>query len=114
MSTSPSEVSHIFAAVVSELAAEAGVCVGQAGKKGFGSSALQVNGKIFAMLTSKGALVLKLPRQRVAQLEAGGIGQRFDPGHGRLMKEWLELHDAEPRDCLLLAREALHFVGGGR
>lgn len=114
MSISPSEVRPVFAAITSELAVEPGVSVGQPGKKGFGSSALQVNGKIFAMISSAGALVLKLPRQRVEQLEARGIGQRFDPGHGRLMKEWLELHDAEPRDCLLLAREALHFLGGGR
>lgn len=55
---------------------------------GFGSSGLKVGGKIFAMLSSKGKFVVKLPQQRVNALIALGDGERFDPGHGRLMKEW--------------------------
>lgn len=113
MSVTASEVQHRFAAIVAALSAEPGVTVGQRGKKGFGSSALQMNGKIFAMVSSEGTLVLKLPRQRVEQLEARGIGQRFDPGHGRLMKEWLALHQTATEECLALAREALRFVSGG-
>jgi hypothetical protein len=112
MSATTSEVQHRFAAVVAALSGEPGVSVGQRGKKGFGSSALQVNGKIFAMVSSEGALVLKLPRQRVEELEARGVGQRFDPGHGRLMKEWLALHHPATGECLSLAREALQFVSG--
>jgi len=67
------------------------VSVGRSGKKGFGSSALQVGGHIFAMVSSKGGLVLKLPKARVQELEAAGAGDKFDPGHGRLMKEWVVL-----------------------
>ena len=48
--------------------------------KGFGSDALKVRGKIFAML-SQGRLVVKLPRQRVDALVASGDGERFDPRH---------------------------------
>ena len=79
-------------------------------RRGFGSSALQVGGKIFAMVSSNGSFVVKLPKQRVEQLEASGVGQRFDPGHGRLMKEWLALDPSSNEDWLSLAREALRFV----
>ena len=79
-------------------------------KKAFGSNGLKVNGKIFAMLTSKG-LVVKIPAQRVDELVASGDGQQFDPGHGRLMKEWLQLNPNSQIDWSLLATEALHFVG---
>ena len=58
--------------------------------KGFGSTALKVNGKIFAMLTRE-HFVVKLPRQREDALVASGEGERFDRDHGRVMTEWLSL-----------------------
>jgi hypothetical protein len=70
---------------------------------------LKVGGKIFAM-PAQGTLVLKLPSARVAALVAEGRGQRFDPGHGRLMKEWIALDGGEG-EWLELAREAFAFVG---
>ena len=76
----------------------------------FGSTALKVDGKIFAMLV-KGTVVVKLPRQRVDALIAAGAGERFDSGHGRAMKEWVTLSTTSGDDWLLLAREALAFVG---
>src|SRR2546421_197363 len=53
----------------------------------FASDGLKVNNKIFAMLV-RGSLVVKLPKARVDALVAARQGDRFDPGHGRLMKEW--------------------------
>jgi hypothetical protein len=79
--------------------------------KGFGSSALKVGGRIFAMLSSRGEFVVKLPRRRVDALMASGDGDRFDPGHGRLMKEWLALRPSSSRDWGVLAKEAMDFVG---
>lgn len=38
---------------------------------------------MFAMVSSNGNFVVKLPKQRVEQLEGSGAGRRFDPGHGR-------------------------------
>jgi hypothetical protein len=73
---------------------------------------LNVKGKIFAMLV-KGKLVAKLPRERVDGLVASGAGEYFDPGHGRLMKEWVAVADARPR-WVELASEAHTFVKGGR
>lgn len=100
-----------FAALVEAFADVPNVSIGQKGKKGFGSSALQVNGKIFAMVSSSGSFVVKLPGQRVEELEAHGIGQKFDSGQGRLMKEWLAVHPTSKQSWLALAREALNYVG---
>lgn len=80
-----------------------------AASKGFGSGALKVNGKIFAMVSSRGQFVVKLARDRVAALVADGIGEPFDPGHGRKMKEWLAL-SGQPRRWKALAEEAYAFV----
>lgn len=76
----------------------------------FGSAALKVNNKIFAMLV-RSKLVVKLPRQRVDALIASGDGEAFDPRQdGRLMKEWLSLDPMSDQDWLSLAREAMEFV----
>src|SRR5690348_5122291 len=80
-------------------------------RKKFGSSGLRVNNKIFAMV-SKDRLVVKLPKQRVDHLVSSGDGDRYDPGHGRLMKEWLSLKPGSKLDWLSLAREAMNFVEG--
>jgi len=79
--------------------------------KGFGSEALRVDGSIFAMLSSKREFVVKLPRQRVDELTASGIGHQFDSGKGRLMKEWLALSRNTTTDWEALATEAKAFVG---
>jgi hypothetical protein len=76
------------------------------------SSVLSVKGKIFAMFV-KGRFVAKLPRDRVDEIVAGGFGTHFDPGHGRLMKEWVSV-DAEGPPWLGLAREAHRFVKTGK
>jgi TfoX/Sxy family transcriptional regulator of competence genes len=77
----------------------------------FGASGLRVHGKTFAMLV-KGRLVVKLPGARVDELVAAGAGDRFDPGHGRLMREWVSLAEAtDARTCRMLMAEALRFVG---
>ena len=81
-----------------------------ASKKGFGSSALCVGGKIFAMIDSKGEFVVKLPRERVDALVALGVGARFEPARGRVMKEWLAVDPASNEEWLSLAREAMRFV----
>ncbi|SRR6266487_3267750 len=82
-------------------------------RKMFSSGAvLNVNGKIFAMFV-KGKLVAKLPKERVDELVSGGQGERFDPGHGRLMKEWVAVGSGKA-PWVTLAKEAYRFVQGGR
>ena len=68
---------ELFGKLVTELGAQPGVTVGASTKCSFGSGALKVNGKIFAMLSSKGHFVAKLPAQRVASLDASGDGSQF-------------------------------------
>lgn len=78
--------------------------------KGFGSQALKVKGKIFAMLSGE-KLVVKLPAARVAALVAAGEGEQFEPRrNGRLMKEWLVLNSNSNLDWYSLANEAKEFV----
>jgi hypothetical protein len=98
-----------YAAVVAAFARDRSVT--RELRKGFGSGALKVKGKIFAMTTSTGEFVVKLPKARVDELVAARSGTRFDPGHGRVMKEWLTV-DAPPGAWIDLAREAHAYVRG--
>jgi len=76
----------------------------------FGSSGLKVRGKVFAMLVD-GELVAKLPKPRVDALVASGRGKRFEPGHGKTMKEWVAL--APPHNgWRAIVAEAREFVAG--
>ena len=79
-----------FAPVVSAFARDRSV---RRGKMFSSSNVLSVNGKIFAMLV-KGELVVKLPKQRVDELVAARAGTYFEPGHGRLMKQWISISPA--------------------
>jgi hypothetical protein len=72
---------------------------------------LKTGGKFFAMV-QKGELVVKLPRERVDELVDARRGRRFDPGHGRLMKEWVTLRPSDKRACKAYVVEARAFVGG--
>ena len=112
MSDAEGEGMGRFAAVAASLSLKPGVKLGQGRSRLFGPSALTVNGKIFAMVSSKGHFVVRLPKARVDALVAGFAGQRFEAGKGRPMKEWLEVHSQSREEWLQLAREALTFVAG--
>ena len=75
----------------------------------FGSVGLKSGGKVFAMVV-KGELVVKLPAERVSELLASGEGRAFDPGHGRLMKEWVALRPPDESSCEAYVREARTFL----
>jgi hypothetical protein len=108
MSDTP-EVQGRFDRLVDAMAVRNGVTIGS-GRRGFGSGALQTKGgRIFAML-SGGRLVVKLPRDRVASLIAGGEGLAFDAGKGRPMAEWVALARGGDDAWLALAQEACDFV----
>jgi hypothetical protein len=101
-SSEPASTEPRFAKVVAAFAADPEVSFGG---KGFGSTALKRGSKIFAMLTSGGQFVVKLPAQRVDELVAAGEGTYFAPRAGRHMKQWLVASPSNLR-WLALAREA--------
>ncbi len=81
---------------------------GEPGRK-FGKNGLKTkSGKLFALFT-QGTLVVKLPHERVAALVEQGVGEPFDPGHGRLMKGWLRVTSAQA-SWEGLAKEAFTFM----
>jgi hypothetical protein len=98
-----------FAPVVAAMAGKRDVT--RESRQGFGSGALKVNGKIFAMMTPGGEFVVKIPKTRVDELVNQGIGERFEPGPGRIMKEWLAL-DGHAERWTDFAKEAYRFVKG--
>jgi hypothetical protein len=80
-------------------------------KKGFGSSALTVEGRIFAMLSGD-RFVVKLPPPRVAGLIAEGVGEAFDANRGRPMKAWLKVRPGHEAAWEPLADEAFRSAVG--
>jgi hypothetical protein len=78
-------------------------------QRAFGSTSLKTDGKIFAMLV-KERLVVKLSAGRVTELVDAGAGERFDPGHGRIQKEWLSVFSDQPDQWRELASESEVFV----
>ena len=106
--------SQRFAAVVEEFRGKAGVTVPSrelGRRREFGSSGLKVKGKVFAMVSSNGDFVVKLPRGRVDKLVASGEATRFDPRrNGHLMREWAVMAPTSKTDWSQLAKEAKMFV----
>jgi hypothetical protein len=96
-----------FDAVANELLPEPGVDEGT----GFGSNpGLRVDGHIFAMLV-RGALVVKLPAERCADLVEEGEAEAFQIGKRR-MTEWISVGRPDAARWVELAGEARAFVAG--
>jgi hypothetical protein len=96
-----------FDAVVNALSSEPGVSHG----KMFASMGLKVGNGIFAMEV-KGCLVVKLPLDRADELRKKRQATSFDPGHGRLMKQWVSVSSTSKLDWVALASEAMAYVRG--
>ena len=98
-------------ALVGEVLGEGSATYGNQGgpERAFGATSLKTDGKIFAMLVNE-RLVVKLPAKRVDELVEAGAGERFDPGHGRIQKEWLSVTGEDPGEWRSLATESEAFV----
>ena len=97
--------------LVGEVLGEGSATYGNPGgpERAFGATSLKTDGKIFAMLV-KERLVVKLPAKRVEELVEAGVGERFDPGHGRIQKEWLSVTGEDPSEWRWLATESEAFL----
>lgn len=94
-----------FVAVINAFADDQRVTPPGSGRRFGDRYALKVHGKIFAMMSSKGDFVVKLSKERVSELIRRGRGAAFDPGHGRVMTQWLVI-TAGHKFWVPLAREA--------
>ena len=71
---------------------------------------LRVGKEFLALVDYKGSgLVVKLPKTRVEQLIASGVGQPFAPA-GRVFKEWLSVPKRDRRLWQSLLLEGVTFV----
>jgi hypothetical protein len=77
------------------------------------SGGLRVGGRIFVIF-GEHEITVKLPKARVDDLVAQNVGRLFDPGHGRLMRQWLTVPASHADAWEVLAEEAFAFVGGER
>jgi hypothetical protein len=102
------EQPEAYRALVEELRADPAFSEGQM----MGMPALKVGSKMFGGLYEDD-LVVKLGKQRAAELFDSGRAQPFDPsGRGRAMGGWAQV--GEPtHDWLALAEEAKAFTAAG-
>jgi hypothetical protein len=72
---------------------------------------LRLGKEFLALVDYKGSgLVIKLPKERVAELIEAGVGEPFGPA-GKIFKEWLAVPTPDRRRWRELLREGIAFVG---
>ena len=72
---------------------------------------LRVGNEFLALVDYKGSgLVVKLPKERVAELVAGGVGKPFGPA-GKIFAEWVAVPKPDRRRWKALLEEGIAFVG---
>jgi hypothetical protein len=77
-----------------------------------GFPCLRVAGAFFASCDHRtGDLIVKLPRDRVAELINSGTGKPFAPA-GHTFREWVLIADRDEAHWTELIDEARRFVGG--
>lgn len=70
---------------------------------------LKTKKKMFVMF-QKGNYVLKLPKDRVEELISSGNGLPYDPGNGKIMKEWVIIPEKYSEKWIDFASEAKEFA----
>lgn len=97
---------EIYDRMVDELRAEPNVGEGRM----FSATGLTYKRKFFVARMPSGELLLKLPASRVDELVADELGERFDRGDGRPLREWATVPPSETHRWPDLAHEALAFA----
>lgn len=75
-----------------------------------GGRCARVAGEFLGLVDYKGSgMVVKLPRERVAELIDQGVGQPFAPAN-KVFKEWLSVPKRDRRRWRSLLHESVDFV----
>ena len=69
------------------------------------------NGFVATVVRTSGNAVVKLPKERVAELIDEGIGRAFAPA-GKVFREWVELPEVDEATWESLLTESIAFVDG--
>ncbi|MBK5113862.1 MAG: hypothetical protein KGD59_01740 [Candidatus Heimdallarchaeota archaeon] len=71
---------------------------------------LKIKRKMFAFPTKDGNLIVKLPKERVTELLSSGEGLPYDPGNGKIQKEWVIIPLKNSDKWIGYAKEAMKFA----
>ena len=71
---------------------------------------LKTRRKMFAMFNKHGKYVVKLPEERVSEILDSGKGKPYDPGNGKIMKEWVIIPEHHASEWIDFATEAKAFA----
>jgi hypothetical protein len=75
-----------------------------------GGRCARVSGEFLGLVDFKGSgMVVKLPRERVDELIAHGVGRPFAPA-GKVFSEWVSVPERDRRRWRALLREGIAFV----
>ncbi|MHA1121684.1 MAG: hypothetical protein ACTSUW_06085 [Candidatus Heimdallarchaeota archaeon] len=70
---------------------------------------LKIKRKMFVFL-NKENITVKLPKERVTELLESGEGLPYDPGNGKIMKEWVTIPLASLDKWIAYANEGMKFA----
>ncbi len=70
---------------------------------------LKIRKKMFAMF-NKGNYIVKLPKERVEEIINSKEGLPYDPGNGRIMKEWVIIQQKFTDKWIDYTSEAKEFA----
>ena len=71
---------------------------------------LKIKKKMFAFPTKDGNIIVKLPKERVTELLGSGEGLPYDPGSGKIMKEWVIIPSKYSDKWFDFVEEAMKFA----
>ncbi|NPE09805.1 MAG: hypothetical protein GNW80_16105 [Asgard group archaeon] len=71
--------------------------------------ALKIKKKMFVFLNMEN-ITVKLPKERVTELLNSGEGLPYDPGNGKIMKEWVTIPLESSDKWIAFAKEGMRFA----